>query len=183
MFRGNFKHKLVSQFSTMLAPFVLKPRQPLITFIVPIYNKIQFMDECIQSILDQDVKSPVEIICVDDASNDGSYERILTFAKDPRFIIAQNDCNLGPGPTRNRGIRLASAKYLRFVDADDVLPKEILPHQLLMAAERFGVPLVRGNVERLDRPSTLLSPVSDTYSVMFFDHERTCESRGIFFPI
>lgn len=92
--------------------------KPLVSVIVPIYNSEKFLDECIQSVLNQTLKE-IELILVDDASPDNSFEIMQKYALcDERVVIVRNAINGHPN-ARNAGILVAKADYLGFVDADD----------------------------------------------------------------
>ena len=99
--------------------FNLKPK---ISIIVPVYNVEKYLDQCLDSICNQDFKE-IEIICIDDGSDEGSSEILKRYSKnDFRFkIFSQN--NSGPGSARNIGLKNASGEYIQFVDADDFLVK------------------------------------------------------------
>ncbi len=91
-----------------------------ISIIIPVYNSAPYLRECLDSILRQDMGA-YEVICVDDASTDGSLEILSSYAaRDARFrVISQS--HGGPGTARNRGIREAQGKYVYFMDSDDYL--------------------------------------------------------------
>ncbi len=90
-----------------------------ISFIVPVYNVEKYIERCIESIVNQTVDS-MEVICIDDCSTDGSLEVLNKFVKKyPVIKILRNEKNCGLGYTRNRGLEIASGKYVWFVDSDD----------------------------------------------------------------
>lgn len=92
-----------------------------LSIIIPIYNKAEYILDCLNSIVAQSLKD-IEIICIDDGSTDGSAEIISEFAeKDERIrLIKQN--NRGAGAARNAGIKSAKGEYIAFLDADDYYP-------------------------------------------------------------
>lgn len=90
----------------------------LLSVIVPIYNMEKYLDRCIQSILKQ-TYSKLEIILVDDGSNDLSYKICEKYkSKDCRIKIYQKQ-NGGLSDAKNYGISKASGDFITFVDADD----------------------------------------------------------------
>ena len=91
---------------------------PLISVIVPVYNVLTYLEQCLESLRKQSYPK-LEIILIDDGSNDGSGVYCDEFAKkDPRFrVIHQN--NQGLSAARNRGIQEAKGQYITFVDSDD----------------------------------------------------------------
>ncbi len=91
-----------------------------ISFVVIAYNREQYIEECIDSILKQDIEK--EIICVDDCSTDKTYEILQKYANEYREIkIYRNETNRGTVYTRCEGISKCTGKYMLFVDADDKL--------------------------------------------------------------
>jgi len=93
---------------------------PLLSVIIPVYNSSEFICQCLDSVVTQTL-TDLEVICVDDGSDDESREIIKNYSeKDARVrLIEQN--NLGAGAARNNGLRLASGKYIHFLDSDDWL--------------------------------------------------------------
>ena len=94
--------------------------QPLVSIIVPIYNAAIDLVRCLESIKHQRYEN-LEILLVNDGSNDSSLEICRMYARlDPRIMIIDKE-NSGVSSTRNTAIERASGKYLQFVDADDYL--------------------------------------------------------------
>lgn len=90
----------------------------MFSVIIPLYNKLPHIDRSISSVLNQTFQE-FEIIIINDASTDGSFEKILEYT-DPRIRIFSRDV---PGPggyaARNLGIKNAKYKRIAFLDADD----------------------------------------------------------------
>lgn len=94
---------------------------PKISIIMPIYNAGEYLKPCIDSIMSQDIQD-WECILIDDNSTDDSLLYCKNIQeKDNRFIVVSNNSNKGPGGCRNQGLKLAKAKYVSFVDSDDIL--------------------------------------------------------------
>ena len=89
------------------------------SFIIPVYNVIQYLDECIQSVLKQSYKD-YEIILVDDGSTDGSEKLCDKYASEYEQIRVIHQKNAGVSVSRNVGIQAAQGEYFIFVDSDDV---------------------------------------------------------------
>ena len=103
---------------------------PFLSVIIPIYNTAMFLDGCLESVLSQKF-SDIEVICVDDGSEDGSGAILDRWChKDPRIKVIRQQHG-GPSSARNSGLRMAEGRYVTFVDADDmVMPgcySEIIP--------------------------------------------------------
>lgn len=91
---------------------------PKVSIIVPIYNMEKYLEKCINSIINQTLKD-IEIILVNDGSNDRSGNIADEFAKlDPRIKVIHKE-NEGQGIARNIGIDVSKGEYIGFVDSDD----------------------------------------------------------------
>ena len=91
-----------------------------ISVIIPVYNKAEYIDGCMECLLKQDFDS-FEVICVCDGSTDNSAEICDEWAKkDQRIRVIHKD-NGGVTAARRCGVEKANGKYLMFVDADDQL--------------------------------------------------------------
>lgn len=92
----------------------------LISFVVPVYNAEKYLHQCIESLLRQTYKD-IEVILVNDGSNDHSAEICDNFAKTDNRVCVFHKDNEGVHTARNLGISKAKGKYIMFVDADDWL--------------------------------------------------------------
>ena len=104
---------------------------PTVSVLVTVYNRQQYLEESIASILASSYKD-FEVIIVDDCSSDSSREIATRLAdSDPRIRVVRNEKNLGDYPNRMRAAELARGKYLKYVDSDDI----IYPHGLGVMVE------------------------------------------------
>jgi glycosyltransferase involved in cell wall biosynthesis len=95
----------------------------LVSIIMPVYNSEKYLEKSIRSILNQTMKS-IEVICINDCSTDGSLKKLKMLSReDGRLIIINNKKNIGPGGSRNFGLKRAIGEYVCFVDSDDWLEK------------------------------------------------------------
>lgn len=95
-----------------------------ISVIIPCYNVEQYVEKCIDSVLNQSYRN-LEIILVDDASSDNTGNILDKYSEsDNRVKVVHHDVNKGLSEARNTGIRYATAKYLSFVDGDDRIYKK-----------------------------------------------------------
>ncbi len=88
--------------------------------IIPVYNTVEYLKECVESVLAQTQKE-IEIILVDDGSDDGSWEMEQDYARRYPFIRAVRQEHLYQGTARNRGLEMAQGEYIYFMDSDDAL--------------------------------------------------------------
>jgi len=94
------------------------------------YNSKKFIDETIQSVLNQTF-SDWEMLLVDDCSPDGSFKYVQgKYIGEPRVKVIQNQVNSGAGVTRNNALALASGRYIAFLDSDDMWDPSKLQYQL-----------------------------------------------------
>lgn len=90
----------------------------LVSIIVPIYNVENYLDKCVQSIVDQSYKN-LEIILVDDGSPDNCPKMCDEWAKKDERIVVIHKSNGGLSDARNVGIAASKGEYIGFVDGDD----------------------------------------------------------------
>lgn len=94
-----------------------------ISIIIPVYNAAQYLKECLESVLTQTIKE-IEVICINDGSTDDSLEILNQFQQRDSRILIVDQKNHGVSAARNAGLKIATGKYLGFVDADDTIEKE-----------------------------------------------------------
>ncbi|WP_066221465.1 glycosyltransferase family 2 protein [Formosa haliotis] len=95
--------------------------EPLVSVLMTVYNRERYIADAIKSVLASTYKN-WELIIVDDRSNDTSLQIAKTFAsQEERIKVYLNDMNLGDYPNRNKAASYAKGKYLKYVDADDMI--------------------------------------------------------------
>ena len=97
---------------------------PLISVIVPIYNRELYLEKCIESIVSQ-TYSNLEIILVDDGSPDNCPAICDEWAKKDSRIKVVHKENGGVASARNAGLSAATGDYVAFVDGDDFIAPEM----------------------------------------------------------
>ena len=122
---------------------------PKVSVIIPTYNRADFLEEAIESVLSQDYKD-FELIVIDDGSTDETRDIIKAY---PGSVVYIYQDNRGVSYARNRGIKKSSGEYIAFLDSDDKwLPKKLSsqmdflernPHALICYTEEIWV---RGGV-------------------------------------
>ena len=119
-----------------------------ISVIIPVHNTGKYLDRCLDSVLGQTL-ADIEVICVDDASDDGSAGILARRAEqDGRLKVLTQENNAGPGMARNRGIDCAGGRFIYFLDSDDWI------ESALLAEKAFSTE----TVPSLRLPLTSLSP-------------------------
>jgi teichuronic acid biosynthesis glycosyltransferase TuaG len=105
--------------------------KPLISIIIPFYQKKNYLEQTIKSIAKQSQKN-FELILVYDDPDKSDLPHVLKVLKDiKRKTIIINKKNIGAGPSRNIAILKAKGEFIAFIDADDVWKKHKLKNQLL----------------------------------------------------
>ena len=94
------------------------PEKPLFSVIVPIYNVENYLQQCLDSVLNQDFNN-FEIILVNDGSTDHCLDICIKYAKKYQNITVVSQMNQGLSVARNSGIKMARGEYLIFLDPDD----------------------------------------------------------------
>lgn len=117
-----------------------------LSIIVPVYNAEMFLEKCLNSLVNQTLKD-IEIILVEDGSNDRSLEICKKFAAlDSRIRLFEQE-NSGQSVARNLGLDKAVGEYIAFADSDDWVDEDFY-EKLLDAAIRRGADISCGSVIR-----------------------------------
>ena len=98
---------------------------PLVSVIIPVYNVEKYLEECVNSVLNQTYKN-IEIILVDDGSTDSSGTMCDSFAEHHNNIKVYHKSNGGQSTARNMGLEEAQGKYIYFLDSDDIIVPDAL---------------------------------------------------------
>lgn len=131
--------------------------KPLVSIIVPVYNKEQYIKECVDSLVKQ-TYSNIEIILVDDASTDNSGQICDEYAKEHQNIIVIHKPNGGLISSWKAGVREAAGKFLSFVDSDDYIDVEMIAEMISQIDDSMGNKLIVSSdyiIERADGNNTI----------------------------
>src|SRR5574344_661413 len=106
-----------------------------VSIIIPVYNTEEYLDECLQSLINQTLKD-IEIICIDDGSTDCSAEILHEYSlKDSRIKVLKQR-NYGQSAARNKGLMFANGEYISFLDSDDFISEDMLEKLYCKAKEQ-----------------------------------------------
>ena len=97
-----------------------------ISFIIPVYNRPEEINELLKSFVNLDGNFDFEIVIIEDGSTDCS-DVITSKYIDNLNILYLKKNNTGPGDSRNYGMKIATGDYYIILDSDCILPKEISP--------------------------------------------------------
>lgn len=106
-----------------------------VSIIVPVYNVEQYLEKCLNSLVNQTIKD-FEIIIVNDGTKDSSQKIIDKYAKNYSFIKSYIKENGGLSSARNYGIKKATGEYLAFVDSDDYVTEDMYEKMYQKAKEK-----------------------------------------------
>lgn len=93
---------------------------PLISIVIPVYNGLGYLPECLASVEAQDYCN-IELILVDDGSTDGSSLFLDEYANSRPWVHVIHQNNQGVSHARNVGIKIAAGEFLAFHDSDDMM--------------------------------------------------------------
>jgi len=110
--------------------------EPVVSILITVFNRENYIAECIDSVLVSSYQN-WEIIIVDDHSTDNSVSIAREYEeKDKRISVYVNEKNLGDYPNRNKVASFAKGKYIKYLDADDIIYKYSLS-LMVDAMEQF----------------------------------------------
>lgn len=103
-------------------------REDLVSVVIPCYNVAAYIEECVQSVFQQNVN--LQVICVDNNSTDETVSILQKLKTSFPELIITEEKEKGANYARNKGLALATGKYIQFLDADDRLLEGKLIHQV-----------------------------------------------------
>ncbi len=105
-------------------------RNPLVSVIIPTYNRAEFLPRAIDSVLAQTF-TDFELIVIDDGSTDGTDRILKNYARQDKRIKVITQKNCGVSCARNKGLSMARGTYVSMLDSDDFALPEMLERQVL----------------------------------------------------
>ena len=139
--------------------------RPLVTIVTPVYNRENFIEETIESVLSQTYPN-IEYIVIDDGSTDGSFEKISKYSNRVKVFKKHN---AGQSDTLNYGWGMATGTYIGYISSDDCLkPKAI--ELLVNALIESDSGVVYCDYDLIDGESRYIR----TVEVEPYDRKRLC---------
>lgn len=123
---------------------------PVISVVMPVYNAEQYLDEAIQSILDQTFID-FEFIIINDGSSDSSLEIIRQFERQDERILLLDKNNGGIVEALNFGLSIAKGKYIARMDSDDIAYPNRFEEQLKAFGDNPEIDLVYTDTKLIDK--------------------------------
>lgn len=134
------------------------PAIPLVSVIIPTYNRMDFLVQAIDSVLEQ-THSDYEVLVADDGSTDGTADRLLRYGSPVRHLRLEHAGR--PSATRNRALAVARGDLVAFLDDDDVWLPTKLERQVTLLQREPGVGMVYTNARFLDEDGNHSEPMFD----------------------
>ena len=123
---------------------------PLVTVLMPVFNRDDFVDDAIRSVIEQDF-ADFELLIVDDGSNDRTPEILQSWTRrDPRIVVITSATNVGIPSALNLGLQHARGTYVARHDGDDLMMPRRLAEQAAVLDRDRGVVLVSCAYEIMD---------------------------------
>ena len=148
---------------------------PIISVIVPIYQVEKYLDECIKSISNQTYPY-LEIILIDDGSTDNCGAMCNQYALQDKRIRVIHQNNQGLSAARNRGLDIATGKYISFIDSDDYISPYFYEY-LLNAIETHPEARIVGCQYYKDEDGEIIKPDTkcDIKEPTLYSYHHFCE--------
>lgn len=134
-----------------------------ISIIIPVYNSDQFLEKCVDSVINQTYKN-LEIILINDGSTDDSLSICAKYSKLDNRIIVVNQENKGVSEARNSGICVSTGDYIGFVDSDDYISHDMY-EKLLVSALKHNSDITECGYFRVDTSDNIIDK-SDFYDLI-----------------
>lgn len=115
-------------------------QNPLVSIIMPVYNSEEYLNDSIESLINQKYKN-IEIICVDDGSTDGSIDILYKYQEYDNRVKIIKQRNQFAGVARNNGLENALGKYVMFLDSDDIFEKNMIKN-MVNKAEKHNTDII-----------------------------------------
>ena len=148
--------------------------KPLISIIIPFYQKKNYIEQTIKSIVKQSQKN-FELILVYDDPDKSDLPHVLKVLKDiKRKTIIINKKNIGAGPSRNIAILKAKGEFIAFIDADDVWKKHKLKNQLLfMLNNKIKFSFTSYSI--INKKNTIIKFIKAKRTISYEDLIKSCD--------
>lgn len=138
-----------------------------VSVIVPVYNVGKYINQCIQSLIDQVYKN-LEIILIDDGSTDESLDICQKFAKQDNRVKVYYQKNSGLSSARNYGLSLSHGDYIVFVDGDDFVNANYIQH-LVDTISKYDADIAVTSYIRMNDNGAYFVPLNPSPSDMSFN--------------
>jgi len=137
-----------------------------VSIIIPNYNSSPLIERCLNSVFNKNGDYILEVIIIDDGSTDNSLEILEDY---PQPLIILKQANQGPAAARNKGIEIATGKYLAFLDADDYWEPTFLKETVsFLENKQEAIAVSVGQIHKiLGKKDTMSPKILETQTVKF----------------
>jgi glycosyltransferase involved in cell wall biosynthesis len=153
--------------------------KPFISVIIPCYNVEEYIEECLDSVFAQ-TYSFYEVIIVDNNSSDETLKRITGYLeKNNKKALVLSESRQGATFTRNLGLAFAKGYWVQFLDADDILLREKIHHQVSLINDSYSIIAASTFEKNYDGKITQKNPNKDVVYSLFMGHRSlgsTCSN-------
>lgn len=127
-----------------------------VSIIIPYYNSMEFIGDCLNSVLSQSYTN-LEIIIINDGSDTENTGYIETLLQDKRMVYLKNEAKKGVAYSRNKGLNTATGEFVFLLDSEDILADQAIE----VLVENIGdYPAIAGRTKQLLRPTDLEPPLN-----------------------
>ena len=155
----------------LLTPNTGSNNSPFLSVVVPVYNVSKYLEECLDSVIQQSFKD-FEVLLINDGSTDDSLDLLEEVASRDSRVRVWSQFNCGAGSARNRGIELASGKHLIFIDPDDIFATDHVFSDLIDAMDKSGALICGGSLSLIKPSGKIKSEFSFDESFYHVSYER-----------
>ena len=132
--------------------------RPLVTVVIPVYRVEAYLDRCVSSVVEQTYKH-LQIILVDDGSDDGCPAMCDAWARTDSRISVLHQSNAGAAAARNAGIDQAAGEYLFFFDSEDYVDHTLVEQCVTLARQHHADTVLYGRWDETEDGQKLETPV------------------------
>lgn len=124
-------------------------KEVLVSVIVPVYNTQDYLNRCVESLINQTYKN-IEILLIDDGSKDSSMDICKKLERDDNrvkvfyssmYLDKTENINMGQEATRNCGLKYANGEYVMFLDSDDTFTPDAV-EKMVLTAKKYNADMV-----------------------------------------
>ncbi len=137
----------------------LKPKLPDVSVIIPVYNQEKYINECVQSVIQQDYEK-LEIIVVDDGSTDATPNILKGFIGKIKYIRQENQ---GPSASVNNGIKIAQGSLICWLGSDDLYLAGKIFHQVELLLREPSISIVYSDYIMIDSDGKEIQKIQVPY--------------------
>lgn len=131
-----------------------------VSVIIPVYNSEKYINQCIDSVLDQTYNN-IELILINDGSTDNSLEILKKYKSKFSQIKIINQNNSGVSYSRNIGLKTATGDYIMFIDSDDIIIKNYI-EQMMEYLQKNNLDIIKSSYKKFKKD------ISNCINVSFF---------------